>query len=568
MTIYEKINMLQAKSGFMDKYGSDVWATVIICIIFILAISYFYYLNVLEVIKVNWDEEKCSPAVMPFAGFINKPSDKGVLEFTADNFTGCLNGVLKHVASVMLKPFYIMINVLIETFNGLIDSIRNLRVYFETIRNNLNIVFDSIKAMLMNVAVYFMELSFNVKDALGKINGILTSALYSLISSYMALQSLFLVIIDILIYVLIGMAVLIVFLLFMTFIPILGLPFVPPLAVATAAMTALFVIVIQIKIMMDRIMDLSTPNPPDVPTCFAGNTPVELKNGVKKNISDVAIGDCFKDDTKVVGIIKGTSRGQQMYSLYDIFVTGEHRVFYNNKLVKVKDHPDSLYLPHYPPQDVYCLLTDTKMFTINGLIFSDWDDIDADVLFGLDECGYLPPDYSLADIHTYFDSGFHSSASIALKTGENKSIKDINVADVLASGETVRGIVKIAAHDMLVYHFRSANLISSKNIHIDDPNLGIIEGLAVKDGILIEPSEPYLYHLLTDTGFFVVNNVRVHDYNYAIDAYCLPVPVKPASVKSVPASVKPVSVKPASVKPASVKPVSVKPVSVKPVPAV
>jgi hypothetical protein len=27
------------------------------------------------------------------------------------------------------------------------------------------------------------------------------------------------------------------------------------------------------------------------------------------------------------------------------------------------------------------------------------------------------------------------------------------------------------------------------------------------------------YHLLTDTGFFVVNNVRVHDYNYAIDAY-------------------------------------------------
>jgi hypothetical protein len=384
----------------------------------------------------------------------------------------------------------------------------------------------------------------------------------------MALQSLFLVIIDILIYVLIGMAVLIVFLLFMTFIPILGLPFVPPLAVATAAMTALFVIVIQIKIMMDRIMDLSTPNPPDVPTCFAGNTPVELKNGVKKNISDVAIGDCFKDDTKVVGIIKGTSRGQQMYSLYDIFVTGEHRVFYNNKLVKVKDHPDSLYLPHYPPQDVYCLLTDTKMFTINGLIFSDWDDIDADVLFGLDECGYLPPDYSLADIHTYFDSGFHSSASIALKTGENKSIKDINVADVLASGETVRGIVKIAAHDMLVYHFRSANLISSKNIHIDDPNLGIIEGLAVKDGILIEPSEPYLYHLLTDTGFFVVNNVRVHDYNYAIDAYCLPVPVKPASVKSVPASVKPVSVKPASVKPASVKPVSVKPVSVKPVPAV
>jgi hypothetical protein len=515
--------MLQSKSGFMEKYGSDVWATVIISIMFILAICYFYYLNALEVIKLNWDKEKCSPTIMPLAGFINKPSDKGVLEFTADNFTGCLNTTLKHVASVILKPFYMMINVLIDTFNGLIDSIKNIRVYFDKIRDNLNIVGDSVRGMLMSVVVAFTEFGMKIKDTFEKINGVLTTALYSLIGSYMALQSLFLVIIDIIISILIGMAVTLLFLIFISIVPIFGLWAIYPSIALAIAMGALIIPVIIIKVMLDRVMDLSTQSPPAIPTCFDGSTPVSLKNGLTKKISSVEIGDCLKDGSKVLGVIKGTSRGQHMHLLRNTLVTGEHRVFYNNQWIKVKDHPESIYLPLYYQPHVYCLLTDTKKFIINGLIFSDWDDIDADVLMGLDEnCmkhGFLPDDYTFADIHTHLDSGFHSSGRIILNTGENMSIKDIKVDDVLASGEKVLGIVKIAANDMIIHHFKCANLISSKNIHIDDPNLGIIEGLSSSDSVIIEPLEPYLYHLLTDTGFFVVNNVRVHDYNYAIDAY-------------------------------------------------
>ena len=34
-----------------------------------------------------------------------------------------------------------------------------------------------------------------------------------------------------------------------------------------------------------------------------------------------------------------------------------------------------------------------------------------------------------------------------------------------------------------------------------------------------ENQEPYLYHLLTDTGYFTVNNIQIHDYNFGIDAY-------------------------------------------------
>jgi hypothetical protein len=30
---------------------------------------------------------------------------------------------------------------------------------------------------------------------------------------------------------------------------------------------------------------------------------------------------------------------------------------------------------------------------------------------------------------------------------------------------------------------------------------------------------PILYHLLTDTKFFIANNIKVNDYNYGIDVY-------------------------------------------------
>ena len=69
---FKKINELYNKKGFIDKYGADIWLTIIICLIFFCITSYYYVLNNIEPIKANWANEKCNPAVLPFAGLINK----------------------------------------------------------------------------------------------------------------------------------------------------------------------------------------------------------------------------------------------------------------------------------------------------------------------------------------------------------------------------------------------------------------------------------------------------------------------------------------------------------------
>jgi hypothetical protein len=119
------------------------------------------------------------------------------------------------------------------------------------------------------------------------------------------------------------------------------------------------------------------------------------------------------------------------------------------------------------------------------------------------------------------DSGFHSSSAVVLDNGKIVEIKDVNVNDRLLSGDKVVGIVKIAAHDMVNYKYTFVNgnhIYGTKNIHINDNNLGVINGMNYTN-IESIPREEFMYHLLTDTKYAVINNIRVNDYNSGIDTY-------------------------------------------------
>ena len=52
-------------------------------------------------------------------------------------------------------------------------------------------------------------------------------------------------------------------------------------------------------------------------------------------------------------------------------------------------------------------------------------------------------------------------------------------------------------------------------MHFKDNDLGIFNTLNL-EGVEIEKPK-YLYHLLTDTGFFNINGFKIRDYNSAIE---------------------------------------------------
>ena len=66
--------------------------------VFFILFSYIYVKKRMGPIKSNWSAERCSPAVIPFAGLINPPNGKSGFEFTYENFNFCINNIIKETA--------------------------------------------------------------------------------------------------------------------------------------------------------------------------------------------------------------------------------------------------------------------------------------------------------------------------------------------------------------------------------------------------------------------------------------------------------------------------------------
>ena len=560
-----KIKKLYLKSGYMNIHGTDVWVSVILCLVFIYFICYYYYVNLLQVIRADWQKHRCNPILIPFAGFINNPKDKTNLEFTAENFAGCVNSMLKDIAEVAVHPFMFIVNMLQEAAHKLIESVHLFRKLTYNIEVGFVDIVQRIYDSIMNIIAYFILLVVKTKDSVEKIKGLMTTALFSIFGSYMALQSLFGGIVDLLNKFMIYGGHLILLCIIATVGLLAGLitaPLAPiPFFVGMNFTQIWLILIIPVAIYKYLILKyLSIPTPPLPgapdwsPVCFSGETVIDVmidknnaSNCIPTLLKNINIGDTLKNGEKVTAFIKGSSVGQTVYNLDGILVTGEHRVYDPSlKWVKVKNHPRATIVSSFNEPFVYCLGTDKKIFVIGDTVVSDWDDIDENVLYHLHEkCvinknannannennmnnannnTYLPRNYKLSDIHIQLDSGFTGNTPIVLNNGLSVPICSVNAEDKLLNGIKVIAVVKIDARDMNIYTHQLSDTISinsSKNIHINDPNLGKINCMNLKSNYIEagKHNELYLYHLITDKKGFIINGVCVNDYNSGIDFY-------------------------------------------------
>jgi len=543
-----QIKKLYLKSGYMDKHGTDVWVSAILCVVFAFLICYYYYVNVLQVVRTNWQEHKCNPLLIPFAGIINNPSDKSSFEFTASNFSGCVNSMLKDIVEVAVHPFIFMVNILHEATENIAISVQNMRKLSYNTRMEFINTIQKIYDTLMNVVAYFINFTIKIKDTVDKVKGNMAAVLYSIFGSYMALQSLFGGIVDLLNKFMVYGGYIIQMLIFLAACLFAGLLTFPlgvfPLLGALSFFSVWVILLIPVliyKYLILHYLSITPPpnpkNPNWSPVCFSGETIIDVihKNNTRECVptllKNVKIGNILKNGEKVTSVIKGTSNGQTIYELDGILVTSEHRVYEPSlKWIKVKNHPKSNIIKTFNEPFVYCLGTDKKVFTIKDTLFSDWDDIDESVLYKLSEnCinegkHYLPNNFKLSDIHTHLDSGFLGNMQITMNNGSVLPISSIKVNDELLNGVKVIAIVKIDAHDMTMYTHKitdTTTITGSQNIHINDSNLGKINCMNLKSKC-IEPgkhNEKYLYHLITNKKGFIINGIWVNDYNSGIDLY-------------------------------------------------
>ena len=514
--LYSKINEIYKKGGFLERYGKDLFITIFVFIIFFLIMSYFVIMNNIEPIRANWVKERCNPAYIPFAGIINAPPDVSKIDYTADNFNGCLNNILTNIIQYSLAPIYYSIHVFINFCKGIAKALQHIREVFDRMRKSISGISQELYDRSINITTPIIQLLINMKDMLSKTQGILTSGIFSLFGVYLTIKSAIESILDITISIIVGM---VVFVIILWLVPLTWAIAAP----LTGLVGTLIGVLAYTSINTRNILKTTNKKIPNKPRCFDENTIITLFDNSVKYIKDLIIGDKLLDGSIITGIMKSSTADHTFYNLNGILVTGTHRVYHEKYgWILVKDYPESQLIKKYNKPIMYCVGTNSKLLIINDIIFGDWDELDNnDVVELYSNARHTLPDYFTRDhIHKYLDGGFIKGTEIELKNGKRVNIEDIKVNDILKHGEKVLTTVVLDSKKLVgvyEYHIEDKIVKGGPNLEIMDKNLGTVDTTKLS-GIKIETND-HIYNLVTDTEMFYVNGIRFCDYNSTTDKY-------------------------------------------------
>ncbi len=498
-TELNKIKKMYDKLNYFDQYGGSLVLFIIITIVVLLMLSYFHTMINVQPIIDDWPNQRCKPSIMPFAGLITHPEGVSASEYTSENFAYCTQNILSSITGFAVQPLTLITHSLQKVSNVIKDEVQSIRAMFDKVRTSMQSVTEEIMGRLMNVMVPLMQIVISFKDLVGKIQGTMTAGLFTLLGSYFTLKSLMGAIAQFIVAILLALSAMIAV--------FWAVPFTWG---AAAANTAIFVAIsipfAIILTFMTNILKVNASYKIPKIKCFDKNTLIKMNNGVDKKISQIKPGEILSNNNIVTAAIKVVREGSTMYYLNNVLVSDSHIVKFNNKWVRVSEHPDASICHSYKEDFLYCLNTSQKIIEINDTIFTDWDEIYDDSLTQLLDKTKLTKEL----IHKYLDCGFAGHTKVSVKSIGNKFLNKIKVNDILENGEKVYGIVELDG--TLFGEQYKYNL--GKNTFVEGFSLDLKYS---KSNILNKHYK--LYHLLTDKGTFKIDNIIVRDYNAAIDRF-------------------------------------------------
>ena len=208
LEITDKIMDIYDSQTFLERYGEYVFISIIICVAFVLLVTYIHIKINITSIRADWTNQKCKPNIMPFAGMINAPPNTSKMEYAEHNFAECTQNILTDISEMALIPIHYTISI-----------INYMRELVDKIRNSIEDIAKDIMSRILNIMTPVIETIITVKSMVGKSNGIMTAVIYTLLGVYLAIKSMIGSILEIVIILLIAMAAAIVLLFF---IPIVG----------------------------------------------------------------------------------------------------------------------------------------------------------------------------------------------------------------------------------------------------------------------------------------------------------------------------------------------------------
>lgn len=186
----KNIEKMYKNLSYLDQYGGSVMVFFLITIILIVLCSYCFVMINIAPIKDDWQNQRCKPYIIPFAGIINKPDGTSIGDFTSQNFSYCTQNIMSNISGVFLQPITFVTNLVSGILDDLKKSINSIRAMFDKIRTFFQTVVEEIMGRIMNVSISLQKIIISTKDVIGKIQGAMTAGLFTTLGAFYTLQAL------------------------------------------------------------------------------------------------------------------------------------------------------------------------------------------------------------------------------------------------------------------------------------------------------------------------------------------------------------------------------------------
>jgi len=288
----------------------DILRVLLILFGFLLLFSYVSMTSIISNVNKNWDEYRCNPVVMPFAGFFGHDAAK--------NFGDCIQNQQKASMSTFLAPIEYALSLAGNLGGDLTGSVNKIRGLFNYLRNMVVKTIKTIFNVFLSIVIGFIRLIIKTKDLTMKVLGSMAVTMYMMDGTAQAGMSMW-----------------------------KG----PP----------------------GQIMRL---------LCFHPDTMIKMKNGSKKYMKDIDIGETLCNDNNVLATLKIKGSNQfPFYKIYskqlegNILVTGSHKIqdTKTGRFIPVSQFSEAVRTDIYSDK-MSCLITDDHLIPIGEYIFWDWED--------------------------------------------------------------------------------------------------------------------------------------------------------------------------------------------------
>ena len=189
------VNKLYEKTTYLDRYGGSLVIAIFTIIGVCMYFTYSYLKNHSDVIKNNWQQNRCNPLYIPFAGMIINPKNMSKHEYATNNFFHCFGVLLKDVVEVALAPIEaasILISASVSLIIGTMNSLMGAILY---LRNAFGSGLGLLGNRSLNALTLITKLSLLVQNSFNQSQGILVSILYIFFTAYDMLSSFFFILI-------------------------------------------------------------------------------------------------------------------------------------------------------------------------------------------------------------------------------------------------------------------------------------------------------------------------------------------------------------------------------------